>query len=348
MARASRETRSKVTIEDVAQRAGVSTMTVSRAVNGDARVHPDTRALVMRAVRELDYRPNLAARRLARVEEIRIGIVYSNPSSAYLSELLVGVLDESAGRGAQIVLVKCEGADLAAEEEAVQRVIDSDLSGVFLPSPQCESRLMRDRLKAAGVCSVGVTGGFRGEVSCVRIDDFKAACEMAHLLLRLGHRRIGFIKGHPNQVASGERLAGFEAALREVPGAEAITVQGYFSFQSGLEAAERLLDQRVRPTAIFASNDDMAAAAVSVAHRRGLDVPKDLTVVGFDDTSVATTLWPALTTVRQPLKAMSVLAIDILLREMRARKHGQAPDPLDRVVPHTIIERQSSAPAPEA
>jgi LacI family transcriptional regulator len=119
--------------------------------------------------------------------------------------------------------------------------------------------------------------------------------------------------------------------------------QGYFTYRSGLKAAEKLLALRRRPTAIFASNDDMAAAVVSVAHRNGLDVPRDLSVVGFDDTSAATTVWPELTTVRQPVAAMADSAIDILLRSIR-RKERDTRVVVDHVVAHQLIKRDSVAP----
>ena len=345
MRKTSRRSRTKVTIDDVAQRAGVSAMTVSRVVNAEKNVHPATRELVLSVVRELNYAPNLAARSLAKADDIRVGLIYANPSAAYLSEFLVGALDESTTRGAQLVLVKSQGLDAPSAEEAVQRLVDGGVSGAVLTSPLSESKYVSERLAAAGMPSVAVaTGRFRGDVSCVRVDDRRAAFDMTRLLLDLGHRRVGFIKGHPNQTASAERLAGFEAAVAERPGCESAIVQGYFTFQSGLEAAEELLDNPIEPTAIFASNDDMAAAVVSVAHRRFMDVPNDLTVVGFDDTAAATTLWPALTTVRQPVSAMSAMAIDLLLQEIRGRRDGDSPAPVDRVVEHTLVQRNSSAP----
>jgi LacI family transcriptional regulator len=320
-------------------------MTVSRVVNAEKNVHPATRELVLSVVRELNYAPNLAARSLAKAEDVRIGVIYSNPSAAYLSEFLVGALDESTSRGAQLLLVKSAGAEPAAAEEAVQRLVDSGVTGAVLTSPLAESTLVADKLREAGVPSVGVaTGRFRGQLSCVRVDDRRAAYDVTKLLLNLGHRRIGFIKGHPNQTASSERLAGFEQAIAEKPGCKTEVVQGFFTFQSGLEASEHLLDSSLQPTAIFASNDDMAAATVSVAHRRGLDVPNDLSVVGFDDTFVATTLWPALTTVRQPVSSMVATAIDLLLQEIRARREGVPFEPVDCVVEHTVIQRHSSAP----
>jgi len=179
----------------------------------------------------------------------------------------------------------------------------------------------------------------------VRINDFKASYEMTRYLLSLGHRRIGFIKGHPNQTASGERWAGFEMALREADCSPdpPPTEQGFFSYRSGLEAAEKLIATKPRPTAIFASNDDMAAAAVSVAHRRGLDVPRDLSVVGFDDTAIATTVWPELTTIRQPISSMAEAALDLLIVDIRRRRDGEVSSPVDQLVAHELVVRESAA-----
>jgi LacI family transcriptional regulator len=123
--------------------------------------------------------------------------------------------------------------------------------------------------------------------------------------------------------------------------------QGFFSYRSGLEAAEKLLANDPRPTAIFASNDDMAAAAVSVAHRRGLDVPRDLSVVGFDDTAIATTVWPELTTIRQPTATMAEVALDLLIREIRKRRDGLPAAAIDHLVPHELVVRESAAAPPE-
>ena len=340
-----RKNRGAVTIHDVAKRAGVSPMTVSRVVNGEKNVRAVTRAAVMSAVKDLNYAPNLAARSLAGAEGARIGLLYSNPSAAYLSEFLVGTLDESSRKSAQIVLEKCTTTSAAAERAAVLKLIDGGVAGVILPPPMCESEEVLAELKKAGLPAVAVaTGRFNAEASCVRINDYAAAYEMTNYLLELGHRRIGFIRGHPNLSASGERERGFEAALREAGVArdKSLTVQGYFSYRSGLDAAEHLLSRRPAPTAIFASNDDMAAAAVSVAHRKGLDVPADLSVVGFDDTAIASTIWPELTTIHQPIAAMAEIAIDLIVRIIRNRKSGADPKPVDHLVTYSLVKRQSA------
>jgi LacI family transcriptional regulator len=326
-------------------------MTVSRVVNGERNVRESTRAAVLAAVKDLRYAPNPAARSLAGAQSARIGLLYSNPSAAYLSEFLLGALDESSRKSAQLLLEKCEVSSAAAERAAARRLIeDGSVAGVILPPPVCESHVILSELKKAGTPTVAVaTGRFRADASCVRVDDFKAAYEMTRYLLSLGHRRLGFIKGHPNQTASGERWLGFETALRESdlkPGPPAIE-QGYYSYRSGLEAAEKLLSVSPRPTAIFASNDDMAAAAVSVAHRRGLDVPRDVSVVGFDDTAIATTVWPELTTIRQPIATMAETALDLLIREIRQRRSGSPTTATDHLVPHELIIRESSGPPPD-
>jgi LacI family transcriptional regulator len=214
-----------------------------------------------------------------------------------------------------------------------------------------ESQPILSELAAAQIPVVTVAMGRpRDNALNVRIDDFAAAEEVTNHLLDLGHRRIGLIKGHPLHIATIERTRGFLAALeaRGLNPEEAPIEQGYFTFRSGLVAAERLLARPEPPTAIFACNDDMAAAAVSVAHRKGLAVPEDISIVGFDDTAPATTVWPELTTVRQPISAMAEAALELLLADVRARRSGQPTGPAERVLEHSLIVRESSAtPASE-
>lgn len=179
----------------------------------------------------------------------------------------------------------------------------------------------------------------------MRIDDFAAAQDITKHLLELGHHRIGFVRGPPSMTASAERFRGFFAALADVgldPDQTTIE-QGYFAYRSGLIAAERLLARDERPTAIFASNDDKAAAAINAAHRAGLDVPPDLSVVGFDDTSPTATVWPELTTIRQPIAEMADAAIELLVASLRGRDCGGEAR-TDRVLRHQLIVRGSSAP----
>jgi len=324
-------------------------MTVSRVTNGEDNVREATRDLVLKAIRELNYSPNPAARSLAGAQSTRIAMIYSNPSVAYLSELLVGALDKASKTAVQLVLEKWDDLKPAAERAAARKLAQS-VAGVILPPPLCESDVIASELAAANVPTIAIaTGRFRANVSCVRIDDFRAASEMTAHLIALGHTRIGFIKGHPNQTASAQRFAGFETTLEAagITPNPAYVQQGYFTYRSGLEAAEQLLDRKRPPTAIFASNDDMAAAVISVAHRRGLDVPRDLSVVGFDDTVTATTVWPELTTIRQPIAAMADAALNLLLRKIRHKKTGEPAEPVDHLFAHELVKRASDAPPRE-
>ena len=317
-------------------------MTVSRVINERAKVREETRDAVLAAIRELSYAPNLAARNLVMAGELRIGVIYSNPSAAFMSDFLVGVFEEATKAGARLILVRGEIGQAPTPQE-LQRLLGSGVQGVVLAPPLGESAVVRDILRAANLpVAVVAAGRPPADAINVRIDDRQASLAMARHLLELGHRRIGFIAGNPDQTASAERLEGARAAVAAVEGAELVLAQGAFTYGSGLRAAEQLLDADPPPTAIFASNDDMAAAAVSVAHRRHLDVPCDLTVVGFDDTTVATTLWPPLTTIRQPVRQMAAVALDRLMRVLRSADPS-AEAFADYVLDHALIERESTA-----
>lgn len=334
------------TIYDVADHAGVSKTTVSRVLNGNNSVRPLTRATVLNAMRELQYRPNKAARSLASQGEARIGLLYNNPSTAYFSEFLVGALDGSGRYSAQLVVDKCAIGDPEAAADAVRNLVKGGLNGMVLTAPVSESSELIAELTQAGISIVAVaTGHFRGEVTCVSIDDFQAAYDMTKFLLRLGHRRIGFVKGHPSHSSSRQRALGFEAALRDTKYKveKPVLAQGYYSYSSGLEAGEQLLSGDKIPTAIFASNDDMASGVMAVAHRKGLDVPGDLTIVGFDDT-IAGAVWPKLTTIRQPISDIAATALDVIVRNIRSLRSGVRVKPQNYRIPHTLIERESSAP----
>jgi LacI family transcriptional regulator, galactose operon repressor len=346
MIRTRRRGRNVVTMHDVAKHAGVSPMTVSRALSGDAPVQATTRKRVEAAVKELGYSPNMAARNLARASTTHIGLLYNNPSAAYLNELLVGVLEQSSRAGCQIVIEQC---GVHNQRAAIDKLLSNGVGGIILPPPLSDSSVALDELRGAKVPFIAVATGrpVPGAIT-IRIDDQAAAAEMTRHLLALGHRDIGFIVGARSQAVSAQRRAGFEYALREarVPVRADWVQPGSFSHRSGLVAAEQILKSAHRPTAIFASNDDMAAGAIAVAHCLGFDVPRDLTVVGFDDTPLASTIWPALTTVHQPVAAMARKAVELLLEEIRLRRFGRTQCPLQHFMHYTLVKRESSAQRP--
>jgi LacI family transcriptional regulator len=338
-----------VTIHDVARHAGVSPMTVSRVMNAESKVREETRARVAASIKALRFSPNMAARNLASADTVHIGILYANSTAAYLSELLLGSLEQSSLSGCQLVLEQCE--DLESERKAIQRLVAGGVDGVILPAPLCDSE---DALKAvadANIPAVLVTSGRPAPgFSAVSINDFEAARAMTRHLLALGHKRIAFVNGHPGHTASSQRFRGYIEGMTEAGlkvGTDQV-VQGFFTYRSGLEAAERLLGNGWNPTAIFASNDDMAAATMAVAHRKGFDVPGDISVVGFDDTPFATMIWPELTTVRRPISDMAREAVRLVIEQVRGRRSGTVPPPEHKLLNFTLVKRESCATVPAA
>lgn len=318
-------------------------MTVSRVINSEPKVRQSTRDAVNAAIAQLNYAPNRAARSLAGASQIRLGLLYSNPSEAFLSAFVVGSLEEAGRKDVQIVIQKVEdGEDLTL---ATERMIGSGVDGVILPPPLNEAPEVLAVLEQAGMPTVAVATAKAPEgVAAIVIDDRSAAREMTMHLIGLGHERIGFIAGHPELSASGERLEGYREALAQAGIAfdDSLIAQGYFTYRSGLDASERLLSLEDAPSAIFASNDDMAAATVAIAHRRGLDVPGDLTVCGFDDVALATTIWPELTTIQQPIAQMSRHAVELLVTLLRSKRSGEINQ--QRIqVDYKLVRRQSDA-----
>src|SRR4051812_15435795 len=241
MNKPSRRSRGTVTIEDVAQAAGVSAMTVSRVINKEKNVRDKTRDRVQKAIKELNYSPNTAARSLAAGDATHIGLLYSNPSAAYLSQFLVGALDGARKAGSHLVIEACESEDDAEQSEVARRLGTADVEGVILPPPLSESVAILTELAAADTPVVTVAmGQLYPNALNVRIDDFAAAAEMTDYLLGLGHRRIALIKGHPEHIASIERERGFLDAVQRagLKPEDILIEQGYFTFRSGLEASE--------------------------------------------------------------------------------------------------------------
>jgi LacI family transcriptional regulator len=218
-----------VTIIDVAKQAGVSPMTVSRVINGDPGVRDETRVLVNATIRALNYTPNLSARSLVTSRELRIGVIYANPSAAFMSGFLAGVFEEASARAAQLILLKGKQGGVPTHAE-IEQLIGSGIGGVILTPPLGESEAVRQILRDAGLPMAVVAGRVADAIS-VGIDDRRAAHDMTRHLIALGHRRLGFIMGNPDQSASAERLAGFTDAAHEA-GVETCVAQGDFSYAS--------------------------------------------------------------------------------------------------------------------
>jgi len=330
---------------EVARHAGVSRMTVSRVMNGAGIVREKTRLAVAASIKALRYSPNLAARSLASAHGFQIGLCYANPTDTYLAEILLGCFTQANVSKCQLVLERRE--DTEAESDTLARLIENGVDGIILTPPLCNSPVALETLVKAQVPAALVTSGRPlSGFAAVSIDDRGAARKMTEHLINLGHRRIGFITGHPSHSAAGERLLGFKDAMRNAGLEVGVhqVAQGLCTYQSGLEAAELLL--RTDLTAIFASNEEMALASMSMAFRKGLDVPGDLSVAGFDDSPMATTITPALTAVRRPIAEMAGEAMRLLVEQLSAKRAGRTLQVTHRMLDFAIMKRASTGPAP--
>lgn len=333
----------RVTIQLVAERAGVSAMTVSYVINGTGRVSAATRETVMAAVNELGYQPNIAARSLASAATCRIGVVYQSSQNAFLSAMLVGALNATSRAGVELTVGKVEAPVLANAEQAMRGLVRSGANAILLAPPYGELVSGSGLVEALGVPVAAVAhGGALPDMATIGVDDRAAVHAMVERLIARGHRRIGLVTGPDTHDSSPLRLAGFRDALEAAGIAwdDALVKPGMFTFESGLAAGEALLELDELPTAIFASNDDMASGVSSAIHRRNLRIPQDIAVAGFDDAPIAVKIWPSLSTVRQPIEQIAERATEWLIGQVTGR--GGAASREIRM-PFEVIERESSA-----
>ncbi len=328
------------TIYDVARVAEVSIKTVSRVLNGEPNVRPETRQRVMESAASLRYRPSLSARSLAGARSYLLGLLFDNPSPAYVADVQTGLTARCREAGYHLVVepVSCDSPDVAGVVEALTGALRMD--GLVLSPPVCDSAAVLDVLDRIAMPYVRIAPWWDVDRGArVEMDDRRAAYEMTGHLLQLGHRDIGFIRGHPGHGASRRRFEGYAQALaaQGVALNDDWVVQGNFSSESGVACGQALLDRTDRPTAIFASNDDMGLGVLMVAARLGLSVPDQLSVVGFDDSPAAKIVWPPLTTVRQPVIDMAYAAADLLLS-----RDAHPSQPQARMLDFDLVVRKST------
>lgn len=338
------KTQNKATIFDVAELAGVSIKTVSRVVNSEPNVRAKTRDKVRKAIRKLSYQPNAAARGLSGKRSWAIGLVYENPNEfSYVGAFLDGALRACEDEGYSLLLRPLTLPDPDIVEDISRFARQARLDGMILPAPVGDFPEVLQSLRKMEIPFVTITPkAVTPDAINIECEDELASLELTGHLIGLGHRKIGFIKGHPDHGASAKRFAGYRRALKDhrIPYKASLVRQGHFDFDSGRRAAKKLLDLGDPPTVIVASNDDMAAGALFEARERGLLVPEDLSVAGFDDTPLASHIWPPLTTVRQPIRRMADSAARLLIRKIRG-EDGEPPE--QRFVCEVIIRGSSAA-----
>ncbi len=336
-----------VTIHEVASRADVSLKTVSRVINNEPSVHPKTRARVLEIISELDYRPNLNARGLAGDRSFLIGLFCGAPGD-YVSEFQIGAVERCRESGYHLMVEPWDTNSPAIAEQINKFLGQIRLDGVILLPPLGDNPIILEKLQAAGVPIIRISPMTPLASSpSVGIDDYRAARDMTAHLLSLGHRRIGFILGRGDHGTTEQRRRGFvdELLARGVKADPALFVPGNFEYPDGLIAAERLLNLDQPPTAIFASNDDTAVAAMTVARKRGMSLPDDLSVAGFDDVPIASMVWPMLTSVRQPVIAMAKFAVNLIIENSPRRNGWPTPIPHHLLDFELVIRGSTTAPA---
>ena len=336
----------RATINDIARLASVSKKTVSRVINQSPFVKDETRARIDAVIQKIGYHPDPQARGLAFRRSFLIGLVYDNPNAQYVVNIQDGALDALRGSGFELVVHPC---DRRADDfvPGVRRFVERQkLHGVILLPPVAEDQDLVRAIQELDCAYVRVASvKLDSAAHMVMSNDREAAAEVGKYLESLGHQRIALIAGPTQHRSAHERQSGFASALQQRGAklAPDYIVEGNYTFDSGVVCAEALLARTPRPTAIFACNDEMAAGVYKAAYRLGLRIPEDLSVVGFDDSPLASRLWPSLTTVRLPIRDMGRLAASKLLPN--ASKDVSNGTAASIVVPHLTVRDSSRPPS---
>lgn len=324
------------TIVDVAKRAGVSFKTVSRVLNGEAGVRPATKDKVLKAASELNYKVNTSARNLRSKRQHLIALLINNPSRNYSQDIQFGAMIGCQNAGFNLIV------ENPFDEESLSRLSSqAGMLGVILTPPQSDDAALIQKLIEAELAFVRVGTELDIEGSArIGIDDRQAAFDITRHLISQGHSSIALINGPPTHSVCQRRKQGYYDALEvaNIPIDRKLVITGDFTYASGMEHTETILNSSRRPTAVFACNDEMAAGCLAAAYKLNIRVPEQLSVVGFDDSPIARVVYPALTTVHQSTREMAQRAIEIL--DKINKSEGAELEPI--LLPHQLIIREST------
>ncbi|MFC4525815.1 LacI family DNA-binding transcriptional regulator [Dyella halodurans] len=339
------------TIKDVAKRSGVSLKTVSRVINREASVRADTREKVERAIEALGYQPNLSARGLRSTHAYAIGLVYDNPNAHYVISMQDGVLSACRQRGYGLLIHPCDASSPDLADELCSLVERNRLAGLVLAPPMSEQADLIAQLTENDISFVRIISSREDPHDgspCVYIDDRSAAYAITEHLIQLGHTRIGFLWGEPHHRSSPERYQGYADALKDygVPLDKKLVLPGRYAFDDGFRGARKLLALKDPPTAIFGSNDEIAAGVLAAARSSGMDVPWNLSIAGFEDSPFSKQAWPALTTARQSTSEIGQHAALQLMAELQHKAGTAADMPSNECFIPELVVRGSTAPPP--
>ncbi|CAH0125940.1 LacI family DNA-binding transcriptional regulator [Peribacillus sp. NPDC101481] len=303
-----------IRIVDVAKEANVSTATVSRVISKSGTVKSDTKERVLKAIELLNYQPNVLARQLRRMETKTILVVVPDITNTFFSKVLRGIESVAMESGYQVLLGDALN-NVDRESGYLNILQQKKADGMILLTARIDGQVVEDIAKQFPVVlACEYTEGF--EIPTVSIDNISSARKATEHLINLDHKRIGFLSGPFNSVLGRDRLKGYNQAMAQhsLPILSTMVQEGDFSYESGFNLTLKLLANEVPPTAIFAANDEMAIGAIKAIKSKGLSVPGDISVVGFDDIKFASIFEPSLTTVAQPSFDIGRIAMELLIK----------------------------------
>lgn len=331
------------TINDVARIAGVSKRTVSRVINNSEKVNAATRAKILQVIDELDYAPSAQARGLASSRSYLLGLLFDDPNAVVIHSVQKGALKACAKYGYEMVVKPIDFRDESLIDEVLRFVRRSKLEGVIMLPPISNNDALAAAFREKGISYIRVSAKTVDEPAhMVHSQDRLAMQQVAKLFKSKKAKRAAIVVGPRDRTASIERLEGLQAALADVglPLADSYIVQGDFTYESGLACADALLDLAEPPDAIFASNDQMAIGVIHRAQDRGVLIPKELMVVGYDDDPMSARLRPSLTSLSRPNEAMAEAAALRLMWSVSGEEEPSINEPL--VFLPCLIERDST------
>jgi LacI family repressor for deo operon, udp, cdd, tsx, nupC, and nupG len=327
-------------IRDVARLAGVSVATVSRALSNPEKVSDDSLEKVHNAIAQVGYRPNMLARNFRSARAYAVVVLVPDIANPFYSLFIRALEDRAQQKGYAVLLGDTRGTP-EREMDYIRRVETRLADGIvqLRPSSEKSQNNIPPDIPCVNACGCEYTTG-----PAIRIDNRAAAKTMVSYLISLGHKRIGVISGLKDNPHAIDRLEGYKEALAEagIPFEKDLIAEGDFTMWSGLNAAFQFCNMKVRPTAVFSMNDEMAIGAMQTLKNQGIRIPEDMSVTGFDDIAYSKYSDPSLTTISQPAEEMGKMAMDMLLKVIEGEPLSQR----ECVLPTEFIIRKSTGPAP--
>jgi len=311
----------KKTIYDVAEKAGVSIATVSKVINNTGRISEKTRKKVWSIMEELDYQPSAVASALSGKSTFTIGLTLPDLANPYFAEIARAIEDQGRKYGFNVFMCSTDN-DAHKEEEYYQLFMKKRVDGIIMVSRDKQNVIVKKILSEKVPLVMIAREFFSAPVTSVMVDDYYGGMQAGQHLLQQGHKRIAVIVENLTELGSKERLRGCSDATKEAEAElkPSYILEGGYTLDSGKAAMKELLELKKRPTAVFACNDVLAIGAIQAVRESGLRVPEDVSIVGYDNTILATIVDPPLTTVAQPMQEIGERSVALLVEQIQSKE----------------------------